>query len=682
MTRTRVIPCPATRSPAQPDHVPRLAFRPDIEGLRAIAILLVVAAHAKLPGLAGGFIGVDIFFVLSGFLITGLLLREAEATGTIDLTQFYARRLRRLLPALAVVILATIAAAALLLAPMEQVGQIRSAAAAALWASNLVFAFANLDYFGPTAETNLFTHTWSLGVEEQFYLIWPLLFMFLLGAWQRRRGGPLKRGRLAAGLIAIVVVAAALCVFLTSVKPTWGFYLMPARAWQFGIGALLALSLLPADADKPTADLAPGRRWLLVVGGYAGIALIATAALLLDPTVPYPGVASWLPTAGAALVILSGAAASPWSVSRVLALPPLQTLGRLSYSWYLWHWPVLLLGATVTVGDAPPHPLLLAGIALALAYATYHLVEAPIRFTTGPLRLSRYLYPAAATAMAALVAVSFGWRTAAKAWAQMPEQRPFEAARRDLPEIYPLGCDGWFHSAEVKPCLFGSERAEKTAVLIGDSIGVQWFPAVASLVSDPGWRLVVLTKSACPMVEQPFFLERIRKPYTVCDSWRTATLDEVARLKADVVFMGSAKSYPFDGRQWTEGSVRVLERIAPHAKRVYLIQATGTLDTDGPICLARHAWRSPMLPQPPPCAKNGSDERAQQVNQWLRQAASRFANVAVLDLNAAICRDGVCRARVDDIVVYRDAAHLSSRFVWTLRDVFADAVRAAGGWVE
>ena len=229
-------------------HEYRLGYRADLEGLRAMAILLVVAAHAGIPGLAGGFIGVDVFFVLSGFLITGLLTQEVATTGHIRFIDFYVRRLRRLLPALLVMVLAVVALTFLLLSPQEQRDQLPAAAMSTVWASNIHFALARLDYFSPGTETNLFLHTWSLAVEEQFYLVWPALLAWLLG-----RNNTQGAVRLKTGMWSVLVASLVACVLLTRTEPLLAFYMMPLRAWQFAAGALVCL-YLPFRATTRHAD--------------------------------------------------------------------------------------------------------------------------------------------------------------------------------------------------------------------------------------------------------------------------------------------------------------------------------------------------------------------------------------------------------------------------------------------
>lgn len=231
-----------------------MTFRSDIEGLRAIAILLVVAAHAGVPWLAGGFIGVDVFFVLSGFLITGKLVHEATTTGRIQLLPFYVRRLRRLLPALLMMLLVVGVASRWLLSPAALGEQFLTAQMAALWLSNWYFALGNLDYFAPGSETNLYLHTWSLGVEEQFYLVWPALVLWLLA-----RDGERGIARLRIGMWAVLLASLLACIALTRTAPLLAFYMMPLRAWQFAAGALVWLMFARTPpASRSLTRAAPG----------------------------------------------------------------------------------------------------------------------------------------------------------------------------------------------------------------------------------------------------------------------------------------------------------------------------------------------------------------------------------------------------------------------------------------
>lgn len=362
-------------------HAYRLGFRPDIEGLRAIAILLVVAAHAGIDAFAGGFIGVDVFFVLSGYLITGLLLQETRQRGDVNLPAFYARRLRRLLPALVFMVLGTLALASVLLAPWEQLQQIFSAGAALLWLSNLHFAFAQLDYFGPASESNLFLHTWSLGVEEQFYLAWPVLLLLFLGRFSEEGKG-LDERRLVWWIAVATAASFALSAYLTITKPIWAYYFPVTRAWQFGVGALALIWSVRhdhANAQIEARSSTQRNSMLLRWAGWLGLAAIVASSLWIDEDMPYPGTVSLIPTLGATLVLLSGTVANRGSVATLLTTRPLQAIGRVSYSWYLWHWPVLLLGMTLVPSGSTLHVAGLVVISLALAALSYHAVERPIR---------------------------------------------------------------------------------------------------------------------------------------------------------------------------------------------------------------------------------------------------------------------------------------------------------------
>ena len=648
----------------------RLGFRGDIEGLRAVAILLVIAAHAGVPWLAGGFIGVDVFFVLSGYLITGLLLQEIRKTGGLRMWKFYTRRLRRLLPALLFMVICISLLAMTLLAPFEQLNIVPAARAASVWVSNIYFAFTDFGYFAPAADENLFLHTWSLGVEEQFYLIWPVFLMFLLGLWHWQ-GAAQNLRRLRSGMIATIGLCLLFSIFLSYNMPSWGFYLMPSRAWQFALGALALLWSTGNGRNVSNISslrVSRGTSCILATGGWAGIALILGSALLLDPNTAYPSGWALLPSAGAALVLLAGATVNVASVSRVLSLPPMQWTGRISYSWYLWHWPILVLGGTLFTNGEDADIRLLVALSLGLAVFSYWAIESPIR------RNKKLSAQTGLTLVASLllmsVAMVFGtvWQLSAVSWSDSPEQRFYSELRTSLPVIYPMGCDQWFLSPQVRICAFGDKDAAQTAVLMGDSIMGQWFPALSAAYNKPGWRLLVMTKSSCPMVDAPFFYKRIGMEYTVCSRWRDDALATLASIKPDVVFIGGSSSSDFSESQWISGTRRVLSKIAPVAKDVFLIRATHQLPFDGPGCLARRDWQPAFISILGDCSSVAGSQREIEVFAWLKEAARYFDNVTVIDLNPLVCPDGRCYAEMNGEVVFRDSRHLSTRFSETLSE--------------
>lgn len=645
-------------------HEYRLGYRADLEGLRAVAILLVVAVHAGVPWLRGGFVGVDVFFVLSGFLITGLLVQEVSNTGRLRFAEFYVRRLRRLLPGLLLMLLVVGMLAALLLAPSEQQGQSSAAAMAALWLSNIHFAFARLDYFAPGTETNLFLHTWSLGVEEQFYLVWPALLVSLLG-----RDGTRNLTRLKIRMWVVMVASLAICILLTYTAPQLAFYMMPMRAWQFAAGALVWLCCKMPNASA-------GALWwerhpaAPRVAGWLGLALIAVAGGG-SADIPYPGAYGLLPTVGAACIIAAGCvAAVPTGVSRLLSWRPLQWLGGISYSWYLWHWPILLLGRALTGSDALIYRMCCALLSLLLAWISCRLVEVPIRNWREWLLRPRVAIFGALALMLLANSLCVRWYNRTSMTMLEPLVQDYAAAHYDAPAIYDMGCDDWYHSDRVRICAFGSTDATHTAVLMGDSHAAQWFPAATKVFDRPGWRLLVVTKSSCPMVDEPIFSPNIGREYTVCATWREHALNQVAALKPDVLLLGSAE-YGFTRTQWIDGTARVLDALSPTVGHIYILRDTPRLSFDGPNCLTQQANRPVRLGLRRTCSVAAANSDAERVYRWLGYAAARFTNVSMLDMNQQVCPGGMCSAQQQGKVVFRDSQHLTGSFAATLWPVLA-----------
>ncbi len=409
-TNPRVVA--ASRDEAAP--APR---RPDIEGLRGVAIALVVLYHAGLP-VTGGFVGVDVFLVISGFLITGLLLRELERTGSISLSAFYGRRVRRLVPAAAVALTATMLWSAAALSPLDQPQAMADAGAAALSVANLRFAAQGLDYFNLGRVPSPVLHYWSLSVEEQFYVVWPALLLAV--AWFARRLHG-QRVRLAGGIALAVIAASGLAasIVLTAAAPTWGFYSLPARAWEFALGGLIAVGASAVERIP--------RRVAVAIGWLSAILLIA-AAVTLDDSVPYPGTAALLPTAAAAGLIIAGGRGG---IDLVLGTAPLQFLGRISYSLYLWHWPFIVLPAAMAGAALDlPTTLALIGLAVVVAWLSRRFIELPFLAIDGrrPGVVGASLKLGAAT-LALVLAVSGGLQILASAEvANAGEAVPISAA--------------------------------------------------------------------------------------------------------------------------------------------------------------------------------------------------------------------------------------------------------------
>lgn len=651
-----------------------LPHRADIQGLRALAILLVVLAHAGVPLFSGGFVGVDVFFVLSGYLITGLLLREYEASQTIRFGGFFSRRLKRLLPSLLTMLCLVISVAPFMLTQYEIAAQSGSAGFAVTWTSNVFFALSDLDYFAELQARDLFLHTWSLGVEEQFYLIWPILLLATLKPLSRYLPAGSFHKQLLIVLGLLFAGSLTLCWYWAATEPRWSFYLMPSRIWQFSLGAGVFVWLNRHHDESTGSGMA---RPLGIVCGALGLILIAGSAMLLHPNVVYPGFWALLPSLGAAMTIGAGHGNPERGIGKMLGHPVLVWVGDRSYSLYLWHWPVLMLGFAWGMHRHPLYTLVLVMMSLILAILSYRLVEQP--FWKGRLSHATPCRTLLLSALAMLVVIvgsqSYLNPTLATDTAQ-PKERAIAGAtapnasivlkaRSDLPALYAMDCDTWYRDSSVSPCLYGDKKSPKTAVLFGDSVGTQWFSLLPEMYPEPEWRIVILTKSGCPMVDEDYYYERIKQTYTVCTEWRNGALDFLKSLKPEVVFLGSASGYPFSEGQWTEGTARILERLTAAAKQVVVIPGTPHLSFDGPLCLERHRNSAPgAAGDGDACREALASVQVVNVTGYLERAVQRFPNARLLDLNDLVCPQGICAARDGDgRVVFRDDKHLTDSFV-------------------
>jgi len=651
-------------------------FRPDVQGLRAMAILLVVANHCGIPFLRGGYIGVDVFFVISGFVITRLLLAELDASGRLNLAAFYARRAARLLPAFMAMLLVVSVVSAVVLAPFEQALESRVALFATAWLSNVWFALADVDYFSPAVESSALLHTWSLGVEEQFYVLWPALLLFFLGAW-RWQGQRLSFTRLWIALALTVLVSLALFLLLTVTKPLWAFYLMPARVWQFALGALVC-GMERRWIHQPPA------RWHHALS-WCGLSLVAGFLIWQAEARPHPSVLALVPSLGTAMVLVAGSSHSSVGAGAILSSAIAQWIGARSYSWYLWHWPMLTIGGWLSLRNGVASSLLLIGMSLGLAALSFRHIEAPLQTW---LRRSCTTRGVMLLALAFVLASSLcllGWTWSATRWSQSPEQARYLAAQRDAPVIYQMGCDTWIHSGEVTTCEFLVPGATRSAVLIGDSVAAQWVPALIPIFQRAGWNFRVITKASCPVVEVPnlvlsFGIEN--RPYRECEAWRPRALRAVDELGADVVFIGSSSYYNYSRTQWIEGTARVLNAIANGSRQVFVLAPSPELPFDGASCLARRQWQSRLAWPVQVCEFSIANSQVPEVTASLSEAASRVAGSRVLELNELICPSGKCMAERDGQIVFRDRRHLTASFSSRLdaeleQRFLAEAIRAA-----
>ncbi len=692
-------------------------FRPDLEGLRGVAVLLVLLYHARAPLVRGGFIGVDVFFVLSGFLITGIIVRELMGTGRLSLSGFYARRARRLLPAAALVLVVTMIASAILLPPLRVPAVADDTISAALYVSNIRFAVQATDYLGSELAPSPVLHFWSLSVEEQFYIFWPTLLAVVAGTTFLRGRHDAGIRRLAIVLAAVLVGSLGLSIWLTGTNQPWAFFSLPTRAWELALGGLLALPgaarWVPARAAAPA--------------GWIGLALIVAAGLVLDTSVAFPGVAALVPTIGAALVIAAGLGATPagatrYAAGRVLGLAPIRFLGLISYSLYLWHWPILAL-PEAAAGEALRWPVRLALVGLAIVAAT-----ATQRWVEDPIRHGRYigLKTRRSLAMAGVLSVTVVAMTASIGFAAgavssggpavggdvssvalPPDPTPSPAASasahpsssqfsgatptpaatlpplaaapvpadlapslatasKDLPVIYADDCHLDVPSVTPGDCVFGEAGSDVTVVLFGDSHAAQWFPALERLATERGWRLVSLTKSACTTADIDIWAEIVKRTYEECSRWREAALGRMAAERPDLVVVSDSRGYKAmvggvavpiaEVRdQWDAASGRTLERLAALARHVVVIGDTPRAQADPPVCLSAN------LDDARACAMPFADV----VNPgWTagEAAVAAGSGAAFIDPTPWVCRTDPCPAVIGRLLVFRDQHHLTATY--------------------
>ncbi|MDG0852506.1 acyltransferase family protein [Roseateles puraquae] len=639
-----------TLAPAEPAGASaQHAYNLGLQGMRGIAILLVLLNHAEIPGFHGGFVGVDVFFVISGYLIGGLLLREMQATGRIDLWAFFARRVRRLLPASLLVIATVLLGVRLLYAPHEQDELLSSVRASALYAANLWFASRPTDYFGGHTEANPLLHLWSLAVEEQFYLVWPLLM--LAACRVGRRAGP--RGSVIALVAVTGLLSLVACVAISQIQFKYAFFLTPMRMWEFGAGMLIAFN--------PAWSRALGPRALQGLG--AGALLLLTAVTLAyDGSLRFPGFWAALPVLGAMGLLLVAERGADSVAGRWLQLPPLRWVGDCSYSLYLWHWPVIIAAAVVAPVKGPWLTAGLLALSLLLGWLSYRFVEQVfMRRVALQARPSHVVVIGLVACIAVAAAAQF-------MRGQIPRATEGDRymAAATWPLVDPSGCLVQFDAVDQPPCEFGVTSSDKTVVLFGDSHAAQWLPAIDMLARQQGWRVVALTKAVCPSVDTPVDFYVTRRRFEQCETWRARMLTRIDQLRPQLVVLANSAGYhdvPLP--RWQDGMSRTVKHLQGLGSQVAYLRDTPHTGLDVPTCWARVVWWGWTPADACTYPALGPQDRLPQVAQ-AEQETARGLGIPYVDLSPLLCTSARCPTRQGDMPMYRDRTHLSEPFVRAL----------------
>ncbi|SOX53583.1 acyltransferase, partial [Mycobacterium ahvazicum] len=687
-------------------------FRPDIEGLRAVAVLGVVLFHASVPGVGGGFIGVDVFFVISGFLITGLLWREVSTAGTIRLRRFYGARARRLLPASATVGVVTAIASFLLLPSLLVQPVLLDGITSALYVGNCWFFLEATDYFSDSANASPFLHYWSLGVEEQVYFVWPAIMLGV--AWvirraRRRTGDSAVSPKTYLVVLALIgVVSFAAAVLVTRAWPPAGFFLMPTRAWELAAGGLVALTATQWRRLPPLAAAAAG--WI-------GLAAVLLTCVFLSSTTQYPGIATLVPVLGTALVIGAGCATSTQGAGRLLSLAPMRAIGRVSYSWYLWHWPVLLLAAPLL-----GHPLGLTGrlvtvvVSAGLAALTLRFIENPLRFSPAVNRSAGRSLAVGGAATAVAVGVSFvllvsvplpigrgpaaptlavtvtpptGSRSVElydeavhQAFAQVQAavaasanvravpsnlQPPLGDATAEQSAMFGRACMRDFFSADQPECASGDTASRTTLALVGDSNAAMWTPAFEEVARERRWRLESLDKVGCPLFDLRLTTPHLRREYTECEQWRGRILSRLQAERPRLIALSISRTYRDQGftaydSAWIGGLTRLVQELRGTGAEVLVLGPIPDPQSKVPVCLSGH------LDDATACGRSRS-VAVDDVGIAAEATATRAAGGQYVDLTPLFCTTERCPVIVGDTLVYLDEVHLSYEYARQLAPV-------------
>jgi peptidoglycan/LPS O-acetylase OafA/YrhL len=688
---------PTTRSPSgEPELTTKRGFRPDIEGLRAIAILLVVAYHAGIPFLPGGFVGVDIFFVISGFLITGLLVSELDRTGRVSISGFYARRVRRLLPAIVLMVLAVAVLCWLVLPPLRRQDTGGDVVATGLFYANWHFAQQAVDYLASQQDPSPFLHMWSLSVEEQFYLAWPLLLVGLFALGRKMKN---SRTPLLAGMCGVIVLSLLLSWQQTQSAAGLAYFSSLTRAWELALGGLIAL-LGPKLAHTPRA--AAGGL------GAVGLAAMLGAAVFFNGDTHYPGLAALLPTLGAAALLAAGFATAGSPVGQLVAVGPMRQIGRVSYGWYLWHWPLLVLAAAWTGSElSPVAGIVIVAVAYGLATLSLHYVENPFRRSHTLTRFPRRALLVGVVCTALVVSTGlvmrYGTRdsvlppsealgatvlapvlpskpgAAATPYVPPPIQTSATAvipdpsnAREDLPALYSNGCHRSFADTSAGGCVFGDPQGTKTVFMFGDSHAAQWFPAMEILANQNHWRLIAITKSGCPAAAMEPYNGTIKRGYSECSTWRQNILARIAQEKPNLVFTVSINGYslnnndqPVTGsvaqKAQTQGWIQTIHSLLATGTQVAFLRDTPDMGEDVASCVSANMSHLALcaVPRAKAIEAGQSDELAQ-------AQLGPVMGVHYLDINREVCPGALCPAVIGNVLVYRDKDHLTATYVTTL----------------
>lgn len=661
--------------------------RPDIQGLRALAVGIVVIYHLRPEALPGGFVGVDVFFVVSGFLIIGSLAREAARNASISVLDFYTRRIRRLFPASAVVLVAVLAAAVLLLAPSRWQNISSDVLFSLLQVQNWHQALSAVSYAGATQEVSPLQHFWSLAVEEQFYLVIPFFFLGLVAA---AHAAGQKAGRFIVPALSVTALASFIySIYLSGHEHTIAYFATTTRIWELAVGGLAAL--------LPT--LLKGSARLASLSGWLGVSAIVVPAFLFSTDMAFPGSIAAIPVLGTAILLRTGtlSMAVPWSASRFLGIRPMTFVGDVSYSLYLWHWPVIVF-AVALLGRAPriSEALLLAVVSLALAAASYYLVEQRFRHHSGQADWRTYRRVYAMALCVALVVSAAAWAPwqviefkraqlstelsdhdypGAQAWSARPAAVPAglpvrpdpSVAMQDVPATS-VGACGVYDPALVPDtdCWFGStaDQGAPVVVVVGDSHAGQFVDPLIAVSKHIPLRIHAMVRNGCPFALTP--PRSAATVYTNCPAQNAVTAEKIAAAKPDLVLVAGMRETGYRkalGWSWgpdaplLDGYVQSLSALRAAGLRVAVIADLPYPHGNPVECVQKHADGDACATPASEALASGEDA--------LVSAAGRINGVEVVDLSRFFCREGLCPAVIGNVLVYRDN-HMTNTFAKSL----------------